>query len=84
MLTAISVQNFRSIRDLQTLSLQVHKDEHLAWRKVIKDGKLRLVKCAANRRHEIGPDILQLLEEKYDKADAQLHSKLDEKIATAL
>jgi AAA15 family ATPase/GTPase len=47
MLIAFSVQNFRSIRDLQTLSLEARKDDHLAWSNVIEDGKLRLVKSAA-------------------------------------
>lgn len=47
MLIAFSVQNFRSIRDLQTLSMEARKDEHLAWSNVIEDGKLRLVKSSA-------------------------------------
>ncbi len=47
MLIAFSVQNFKSIRDLQTLSLEARKDDHLAWSNVIEDGKLRLVKSAA-------------------------------------
>ncbi len=42
MLIAFSVHNFRSIRDLQTLSLEARKDEHLAWCNVLEDGKLRL------------------------------------------
>lgn|GEM_PF-7809 len=47
MLIAFTVQNFRSIRDLQTLSMEARKDDHLAWSNVIEDGKLRLVKSAA-------------------------------------
>lgn len=47
MLQAFSIQNFRSIRDLQTLSMEARKDEHLAWSNVIEDGKLRLVKSSA-------------------------------------
>jgi AAA15 family ATPase/GTPase len=47
MLIAFSVQNFKSIRDLQTLSLEARSDDHLAWSNVIEDGKLRLVKTAA-------------------------------------
>jgi AAA15 family ATPase/GTPase len=47
MLIAFSVQNFKSIRDLQTLSLEARTDEHLAWSNVIEEGKLRLVKTAA-------------------------------------
>lgn len=47
MLIAFSVQNFRSIRDLQTLSMEARTDEHLAWSNVFTDGKLRLVKAGA-------------------------------------
>jgi AAA15 family ATPase/GTPase len=47
MLIAFSVQNFKSIRDLQTLSLEARKDDHLAWSNVIDAGKLQLVKSAA-------------------------------------
>lgn len=47
MLIAFTVQNFRSIRDLQTLTMEARKDEHLAWSNVIEDGKLRLVKSSA-------------------------------------
>lgn len=47
MLIAFSVQNFRSIRDLQTLSMEARKDDHLAWSNLIEDGKLRLVKSSA-------------------------------------
>jgi AAA15 family ATPase/GTPase len=47
MLIAFTVQNFKSIRDLQTLSLEARSDDHLAWSNVIEDGKLRLVKTAA-------------------------------------
>ncbi len=47
MLIAFSVQNFKSIRDLQTLSLEARPDDHLEWSNVIQDGKLRLVKTAA-------------------------------------
>jgi AAA15 family ATPase/GTPase len=47
MLIAFSVQNFKSIRDLQTLSLEARKDDHLAWSNVIEEGKLRLIKSAA-------------------------------------
>ncbi len=46
MLLAFSVQNFKSIRDLQTLSLEARSDEHLAWSHVVTDGKLRVVKSA--------------------------------------
>lgn len=47
MLIAFSIQNFKSIRDLQTLSLEAKSDEHLASSNVIEDGKLRLVKTTA-------------------------------------
>lgn len=47
MLIAFSVQNFKSIRDLQTLTLEARTDDHLGWSNVITDGKLRLVKSAA-------------------------------------
>jgi len=47
MLIAFTVQNFRSIRDLQTLSMEARKDDHLAWSNVIEEGKLRLVKSVA-------------------------------------
>ena len=47
MIIAFSVQNFKSIRDLQTISFETRSDDHLAWSNVIKDGKLRLVKTAA-------------------------------------
>jgi AAA15 family ATPase/GTPase len=46
MLLAFSVQNFKSIRDLQTLSLEARSDEHLARSHVVTDGKLRVVKSA--------------------------------------
>ena len=46
MLLAFSVQNFKSIRDLQTLSLEARSDEHLAWSHVVTNGKLRVVKSA--------------------------------------
>lgn len=47
MLIAFSVQNFKSIRDLQTLSLEARNDDHLSWSNVIQEGKLRLVKTSA-------------------------------------
>ena len=47
MIIAFSVQNFKSIRDLQTISFETRSDDHLAWSNVIKDGKLRLVKTVA-------------------------------------
>jgi len=47
MLISISVRNFKSIRDLQTLSLEARKDAHLEWSNVIGEGKRRLVKAAA-------------------------------------
>ncbi len=47
MLIAFSVQNFNSIRDLQTLTLEARTDDHLSWSNVIEDGKLRLVKTTA-------------------------------------
>lgn len=46
MLLAFSVQNFKSIRDLQTLSLEARADNHLAWSHVATEGKLRVVKSA--------------------------------------
>ena len=47
MIIAFSVQNFKSIRDLQTLTFEARPDDHLAWSNLIQDGKLRLVKTAA-------------------------------------
>ena len=48
MLIAFTVANFRSIRDLQTLSLaEPRLDHHLEWSNVIEDGNRRLLKTAA-------------------------------------
>lgn len=47
MLIAFSVENYKSIRDLQTLTLEARTDDHLEWSNVIEDGKLRLVKTVA-------------------------------------
>ena len=47
MLIAFSVQNFKSIRDLQTLSMEAKTDDHLSWSNVAEQGKHRLVKSAA-------------------------------------
>lgn len=47
MLVSFSVQNFKSIRDLQTLLMEARKDDHLAWSNVINEGKHRLVKSVA-------------------------------------
>jgi AAA15 family ATPase/GTPase len=48
MLIAFSVENFRSIRDLQTLSLEeARSDDHLEWSNVFTAGKRRLLKAAA-------------------------------------
>ncbi len=44
MLITFSVENFKSIRDLQTLSLEASSDKHLAWSNVIGTGKYRLLK----------------------------------------
>lgn len=47
MLIAFSVENFRSIRDLQTLSLEEPRaDDHLEWSNVFPAGKRRLLKSA--------------------------------------
>lgn len=47
MLKAFTVQNYKSIRDLQTLDLEARTDDHLSWSNVIENGKLRLVKSVA-------------------------------------
>lgn len=48
MLISFSVENFRSIRDLQTLSLESQEsDEHLLWANTAEAGKRRLGKVAA-------------------------------------
>lgn len=47
MLIAFTFKNFKSIRDLQTLSLEARSDDHLEWSNVIIDNKLRLVKSCA-------------------------------------
>lgn len=48
MLISFSVENFRSIRDLQTLNLRCLKtDEHLAWSNSVEIGKYRLAKTVA-------------------------------------
>jgi hypothetical protein len=47
MLVSFSVENFRSIRDLQTLNLESSTDEHLRWSNTTEAGKKRLSKVAA-------------------------------------
>jgi AAA15 family ATPase/GTPase len=48
MLISFSVENFRSIRDLQTLSMvEPRLDHHLEWSHVIEEGNRRLLKTAA-------------------------------------
>lgn len=48
MLIAFSVENFRSIRDLQTLSMvEPRSDHHLEWSNLLEVGGKRLVKTAA-------------------------------------
>ena len=48
MLIAFSVENFRSIRDLQTLSLaEPRTDRHLEWSNLIDPEGRRLLKCVA-------------------------------------
>jgi len=48
MLLAFSVENFRSIRDLQTLSLtEARPDPHLEWSNLFEAGNRRVVKTAA-------------------------------------
>jgi uncharacterized protein len=48
MLIAFSVENFRSIRDLQTLSLvEPRLDHHLEWSNLVTVGNRRVVKTAA-------------------------------------
>lgn len=47
MFVAFSVQNFKSIRDLQTLSMEARTDNHLEWSHVFEKGKHRLLKSAA-------------------------------------
>lgn len=47
MLKAFSVENFKSIRELQTLSMEAATDSHLEASNVIVEGKLRLNKVAA-------------------------------------
>ena len=47
MFIAFTVENFKSIRDRQTLSMEARVDDHLGWSNVIEKGKLRLVKAAA-------------------------------------
>lgn len=48
MLLAFSIENFRSIRDLQTLSMAESRlDHHLEWSNLIEAGGRRLVKTAA-------------------------------------
>ena len=47
MLIAFSVENFRSIRDLQTFSMEEPRaDDHLEWSNVFAAGKRRLLKSA--------------------------------------
>jgi AAA15 family ATPase/GTPase len=48
MLISFSVENFRSIRDLQTLSMvEPRLDHHLEWSHLIEAGNRRLLKSAA-------------------------------------
>lgn len=48
MLIAFSVENFRSIRDLQTLSIEESRsDEHLQWSNTFEAGQRRVLKTAA-------------------------------------
>ena len=47
MLLSFSVENFKSIRDLQTLSLVAAKGGHLEWSNTFVIGKRRLVKSVA-------------------------------------
>jgi len=48
MLLTFSVENFRSIRDLQTLSMvEPRLDHHLEWSHVFEVGNRRLLKSAA-------------------------------------
>lgn len=47
MLLSFSVENFKSIRDLQTLSLVAAKGGHLEWSNTLVIGKRRLVKSVA-------------------------------------
>ena len=47
MLIAFSVENFKSIQEIQTLTLEARTDTHLAWSNVTEMGKRRLVKSAA-------------------------------------
>ena len=43
MLISFTVENFKSIRDLQTLSLDARSDTHLEESHVIADGTTRLL-----------------------------------------
>ena len=47
MLISFSVENFLSIRDLQTLSLDATSDERLETQNVVSSGKFRLLRAAA-------------------------------------
>ncbi|RYD26494.1 MAG: hypothetical protein EOP86_25870, partial [Verrucomicrobiaceae bacterium] len=47
MLLAFSVRNFKSIRDLQTLSLEARADDHLEVGNVFESGRRRILKSAA-------------------------------------
>lgn len=47
MLISFSVENFKSIRDLQTLSMEARSGDHLEWSHTIEVGKRRLIKSAA-------------------------------------
>jgi len=47
MLLSFTVENFKSIRDLQTLSLEARSDDHLAESNVIVEGKTRALKSVA-------------------------------------
>lgn len=47
MLKTFTVENFKSIRELQTLSMEAGKGDHLEWSNVIATGRHRLLKSAA-------------------------------------
>lgn len=47
MLISFSVENFKSIRDLQTLSMEADKSDRLEWSHVFEAGRHRLLRSAA-------------------------------------
>jgi AAA15 family ATPase/GTPase len=47
MFISFSVENFKSIRDLQTLSLEAQTEDRFEWSHVIAEGKHRLLKSVA-------------------------------------